>query len=461
MEDRGWGKRRLAGLRRMRAAICLLVGLLVLPLASQDDSSPYFGIDSNQTYAEGEQPSIGVWAIGVNELAFRVYRVEDPIAFFGSLDEPHRFGGRAPRSPAPRTALESFHRWKARTRSAIRNFFRAQYTPSDRSAIRSWMQGEPQQSGSPKSTQFAQLPVLNDRQLVASWSQAVVAENRWDTATVPIPVKDKGVYLVEATAGELAAYTMVMVTDIALSAKVSDGQLLGLVVNRKTGAPVPDAGIHMILASQTLASWKTNSEGSVDASLSSLQGAGGEVLLVAVNGKDVAATTLAEWALQSMSRQQFKGYIYTDRPVYRPGDTVRFKAILRQQSPDGYSVPAQRTIKVSVQDAKGQAVYEQDRVLSAAGALHGEFTLGGDAPLGYFRVDVDLGEYPLSGGFYVEEYRKPEYEVKVRPRAAFVLQGRQAAVEVDARYYFGEPVANASLEWVMYSSRYYHWFDEE
>ncbi|MDZ7636648.1 MAG: alpha-2-macroglobulin family protein [Bryobacterales bacterium] len=137
---------------------------------------------------------------------------------------------------------------------------------------------------------------------------------------------------------------------------------------------------------------------------------------------------------------------------------MSFKGIVRIEGPDGYTVPDQRTAKVYVQDDRGQRIYEKDHVVSGYGTFDGELTLDKVAPLGYYSVQIELGEYPQSGSFYVEEYKKPEYEVKLRAPEPFVLQGRNAQVEIDARYYFGEPVANASVEWTVYSSRYYHYF---
>ncbi|MCZ2156479.1 MAG: alpha-2-macroglobulin, partial [Bryobacterales bacterium] len=125
---------------------------------------------------------------------------------------------------------------------------------------------------------------------------------------------------------------------------------------------------------------------------------------------------------------------------------------------DGYSVPKQRTAKVFVQDDRGQRIYERDHVISGYGSFDGKLTLDSGASLGYYSVQVELGEYPLAGGFYVEEYKKPEYEVKVTAHEPFVLQGRTAEVDIDARYYFGEPVTNAAVEWTIHSSRYYHFF---
>lgn len=435
-----------------------LLTLLVFPLVSQDDNDPYFGLSSNQTYSEGDSPSISLWAANLNELTFRVYRVDDPLAFFTNLEEPHRFGGRAPRPPAPRTALESFHRWKLQTRHRVRNWFRTQYGSEERSRIRAWIQGGAAKDDAPKPTQYAQLPVLNSRQLVASWSQPVQTRERWQSASVPVPVTEKGLYLVEAISGNLAAYTVVLVSDIALTAKVADGMLLGMAVDRKTGNPEAGVSLHVISGRQSITSWTSDAQGLVQESLAALNAPAGELLLVATKGKDVAATTVGSWAISRSERRGYKGYIYTDRPVYRPGDTVRFKGIVRTTGTDAYSVPSQRTARVSVQDNRGQRIYDQDHVISAWGTFHGETTIEKVATLGYYSVQIDLGDYPLSGGFHVEEYRKPEYEVKVRPRDSFVRQGRSATVEIEARYYFGEPVTNASVEWVVYASRHYHWF---
>ena len=65
------------------------------------------------------------------------------------------------------------------------------------------------------------------------------------------------------------------------------------------------------------------------------------------------------------------------------------------------------------------------------------------------------GELQATGGFEVQEYRKPEFEVIVTPAARFVVQGRDAVVTVQARYYFGQPVANGPLRWVVNEQGYY------
>ncbi|MCC6262019.1 MAG: alpha-2-macroglobulin [Bryobacterales bacterium] len=426
-------------------------------MISQQEDEAYFGLNSNQTFASGESPEISVWATNLTQLEFRVYKVRDPLTFFANLDEPHRFGGRAPRHPAPRTPIETFHRWKITMRNALRDVFRAQYTPEDRERIRAWMRGPAPEAKKPVM-QFAQLPVLNERQLVTSWKQPVQAGERWNSINVPVPVKEKGLYLVEAVHKQLAAYTVVMVTDIVLTSKVADGRLYSVLADRKTGAMVSGADLDLIAGGRRLTGWKTDAGPVVEPLPKIEDSTSGEVLLLARRGDDVAATSIGSWALSRGESENYKGYIYTDRPVYRPGDKVHFKGVVRLEGPDGYSVPKQRTAKVFVQDDRGQRIYERDHVISGYGTFDGEFDLDKAATLGYYSVQIELGEYPQSGSFYVEEYKKPEYEVKVSTRDPYVLQGGSAQVEIDSRYYFGEPVANAAVEWMVYSSRYHHYF---
>ena len=69
----------------------------------------------------------------------------------------------------------------------------------------------------------------------------------------------------------------------------------------------------------------------------------------------------------------------------------------------------------------------------------------------------------MNGNFEVEEYKKPEYEVRVAPVKARILQGEGAQATIDARYYFGEPVSGAKVKYAVYRSRYYFplWSDGE
>ena len=82
-------------------------------------------------------------------------------------------------------------------------------------------------------------------------------------------------------------------------------------------------------------------------------------------------------------------------------------------------------------------------------------TLPAKAPLGNYFIQVSYGEARLTGNFEVEEYKKPEYEVHVTPAAPRVLEGQRMQATIDARYYFGEPVAGAKVKYAIFRSRYW------
>src|ERR1017187_7616793 len=69
----------------------------------------------------------------------------------------------------------------------------------------------------------------------------------------------------------------------------------------------------------------------------------------------------------------------------------------------------------------------------------------------------------MNGNFEVQEYKKPEYEVRVIPSKARVLQGETVQATIDARYYFGEPVNGAKVTYAVYRSRYWFplWYDPD
>src|SRR5258708_22786789 len=82
--------------------------------------------------------------------------------------------------------------------------------------------------------------------------------------------------------------------------------------------------------------------------------------------------------------------------------------------------------------------------------------MGANGEVGYYSIEVHVGEGDVSGGFNVEEYKKPEYEVRVTPDKKRVLQGSPAQALISARYFFGEPVARASVKYVVHKFRYWY-----
>ena len=325
--------------QRVIVAILLLHTLLAPLFAQESDAQPYFSLTSERTYLPGEKVEVAVYSHNVSALQFRVYRVNDPIKFFGQLQEMHSFGGQAPRLPKQaHTWLERFHAWKHRIWAWVRDFIRTQFSPDSRHQIRLWRMQEaaPQKRG-PQVDEYAQVPVLNQQQLVSTWKWMVPPGERWHSQNVTVPVNEKGVYLVEATEGTLRAYTIVVVTEIAVITKAAPGRLLTFVVDRHTGDPIAGAMTRFWIDHKEIASKQTDRQGLMDTAVT--QDKPENVAVLVTYNDQFAVNTPGAWNLGSASDRNLRGYTYTDRPVYRPGDTVHFKTIVRAENPSGYTLP--------------------------------------------------------------------------------------------------------------------------
>ena len=450
----------------------LPLAVLVLSAPAQvDEGRVYFSLNTEGPVRPGESAPIRVQAQGLKQLDFRLYKINDPSKFFRQLNDPHRFTGQMRPTPKARTPLEKFASWKRRLRFRMREAARAQFSPDHRHEIRAALEGEPQpapnRQPAVQAPQFAGLSILNPQQLVKQWSQPIQTPNRWEAATVPLVLNDKGVYVIEATDGKKQAYTILMVTNLALITKGSAGHLLVRAVDRTTGEPLADTPVQVFEAGgqQDFARDKTGPDGVLEIPMKGVPDEG--VLVTAHRGADFAATTTGGYSLGTDSRRSLTGYVYTDRPIYRPGHTAHFKAILRTVTGTNYALPQDSSATVQVDDAEGKPLLKKKVSLSKFGTVSGEVTLPSDAPLGYYSVNVALGggeEHAVRayGGFQVQEYRKPDYEVKVTPESRRVIQGNSMRITIEAKYYYGEPVAGASVTWVAHRTRYWlPWYEQE
>jgi uncharacterized protein YfaS (alpha-2-macroglobulin family) len=155
--------------------------------------------------------------------------------------------------------------------------------------------------------------------------------------------------------------------------------------------------------------------------------------------------------------EPYAAYVYTDRPIYRPGQTVYWKAFIRRDDDARYSLPAAgQPITVTINDEMGNTVLEQPMTLSPMGTADGQLALSPAAGLGYYYISVQLTKQNAYGvGFQVAEYRKPEYEVSAQTDKPEYIQGEQVSVTVQSSYFSGGPLKNAKVSWVLLSSDNY------
>ncbi len=462
-------------LPRLAPSVSAMARLLALALwlpagaAAQDADAvrpadrPAFSLSSGEIFTSRASPYVTLTFERLGSLDFRIYRVADPVAFFAGLEDAHALGSESYSVPTEQTWLERLAEWKAKRRSDLQSFLRQQTSREYRAQRRAGADKDTVQRRVQLGlTAYAQVPLLNDKQLVASWREVLPRLADPDVRRIPIEVTAPGVYLVEAVTGTQLAYTVLMVSDVALVTKTAPGALLAYLVNRSTGQPVAGCAVAAIADQHMLGSATTDARGLVSLPLGAFTA--DELITVARCGNQTVASTPPTYGLQEHAGRELVAHVFTDRPVYRPGHTVKAKAILRWRTGSALTAFDEPSVEMTVSDRTGRVLHRVRRDVDGFGAVDTDVTLPAGAALGMYTVDVLSGESKGSGAFEVQEYRKPEFEVSVTPGVTLARQGQTVEVTVKGRYYFGQPVRRATVSLVVQSGPYYsplRWVDSD
>jgi uncharacterized protein YfaS (alpha-2-macroglobulin family) len=169
------------------------------------------------------------------------------------------------------------------------------------------------------------------------------------------------------------------------------------------------------------------------------------------------------WSRRSQ-RQNYLAYIYTDRPIYRPGQTVNFKAIIRHDNDLKYEVPeVGLPITLNIRDAKNNLLQTNTLNTNEFGTINGTFSIAEEAALGDYEIETIVNNELKSQTFKVQDYRKPDFSVIILPseedQSNKFVNHDKINLTVNTEYFFGEPVANAKLTFKIYRlvPQYYWW----
>lgn len=144
----------------------------------------------------------------------------------------------------------------------------------------------------------------------------------------------------------------------------------------------------------------------------------------------------------------YVAHLYTDRRLYRPGQTVYFKATLRADRDGRYALPpAGDRVRVSAHDMEGREFWSDTLQISDMGSFDGSLALSKDASLGHYQLRAEYGEQIFSTEWQVAEYRRPEFQVQVALDDTDYIHGDDIEVSAEASYFFGGPVADGEVRW--------------
>lgn len=132
---------------------------------------------------------------------------------------------------------------------------------------------------------------------------------------------------------------------------------------------------------------------------------------------------------------------FTDRSIYRPGQTIHFKGIRIHHNGDKHTIEAGKTTTVALYDANYQKVSELKLTTNEYGTFSGTFT----APVGLLNGQMRIDDGSGSKWFSVEEYKRPKFEVAFEPVEGEFRINDKITVKGFAKAYAGSNVDGAQV----------------
>jgi len=176
---------------------------------------------------------------------------------------------------------------------------------------------------------------------------------------------------------------------------------------------------------------------------------GEENFALAVNNWNMGINAYDFGYAQNIQKPHTEIYMYSDRPIYRPGQTVYFRGVAREAFNGRYQLPTIKNIPIALMDANGIQLSDLNMELSPYGTFNGQFDLPANAAPGYYTFQNPALEFYFS--FQVAEYRKPEIDLGVKFTSAEIKQSDTAQAVVNANYFFGAPAGNLNVKWMLYT----------
>ncbi|WP_250432981.1 alpha-2-macroglobulin family protein [Hanstruepera flava] len=320
-----------------------------------------------------------------------------------------------------------------------------------------------------------QIEFFRTLNLTQSWESNLrdVKDYQQHSTEVLIPLLANGRYLMVAKVpnSDIFATQTIQVTNIALVDKSENHKQSYQFIDRNNGKPIEGVDVKITYQKNYNSGTKqkkltSNTRGTIEIEKSGERWT--QVKIEAQTPDDKAY--FGDYYINRSQTPKpdpisYKGFLFTDRSIYRPGQTVHFKGIaIRTEDGKSEVLPNEDTY-VILYDVNGQEVHRLDLRTNAFGSVSGEFILPSSGLTGQFRIQLLGKTHTLSNTnvyISVEEYKRPKFETTFKPITETFKINDSITLNGNALAYAGSNITDAKVVYrvhrkVRYPSWYY-WY---
>lgn len=317
---------------------------------------------------------------------------------------------------------------------------------------------------------------------VSSFQYVTTVKHAVNTASyqgskVPLPFGETGIWYLKVKIGSTNADAFVLRSNIGVLTKEGDNEFIFWGQNFKTKRSVSDGTIKILNLQDSQKELQTvsfNADGIAKANLN----AEADIAFVQQN-TDRAIVPLnlkyINTGYSSYTQFQPKGsltryFIFTDRPLYKPGDIVNFKTVLRDDDDARYSISGgEALVKIYTGYDEKNIVLEKSYPISSDGTISGQYQLPANAKVDYYNISVNVpsqrgresfrgSEYSSNTAYFeVQFFRKPEFSIDITTPKTELIAGDKTSFTISGAYFSGQPMLNQKVKYTVHAADFYEY----
>ncbi len=302
---------------------------------------------------------------------------------------------------------------------------------------------------------------------IKEWSLDLVNDGDLQTHSTEIilPELSTGYYTVlfsndpKFSLDNTISYNSFFVSNISfINQKIDNGSIEVIVLNRQSGQPLKNVKAQTFSKDYDYKTreyelnkqicYKTDKTGNINLPISSEKNASKSFYIEFSYKGDTLFTenTLTPYHYSKPDRTTIKTFFFTDRAIYRPGQTIYFKGIVLENESGKYSIKPNYKTTIVFYNVNHQEVSKLDLISNEYGSINGSFI----APDGVLNGKMSISNNTGSKQFSVEDYKLPKFEVVFDPLKGSYKLNENLTIEGKAKAYAGNFVDNAKVKYRVY-----------
>ncbi|MDO7170769.1 alpha-2-macroglobulin family protein [Mariniflexile sp. AS56] len=323
-----------------------------------------------------------------------------------------------------------------------------------------------------KDQQLAFIKKLNASK---TWESTLPNESDYQTHSTEllVPKLNNGTYLIVASTEDdtnTFAFSSIQVTNLALVETENEDYKTLQFIDRTNGNPIKNAQVKLTFNENNNRSLSSETFTTNDLGFIKIEKTKDRYRNVSVKVTQFSDTAYfgdyyvnAQYVLEK-KETKYKAFLFTDRSIYRPGQTVYFKAIAMKTKNGKSEAVINESVYATLYDVNDDNIKELEFKTNEFGSVSGEFILPNNGLNGDYHIEFDGDEedFYLDHYFSVEEYKRPKFETKFNPVTETYKINDSVTVKGTALAYAGSNITDAKVVYRVQRKveypRWYYWY---